>query len=95
MVSIDRSSILFDVIMIECGPRRVEAMAILRRFRPGLTLADAKSLTAHLPACVLTQISLDTVEPVLRAFLSIGARVELAGPHAKDPWVLRTQRDLA
>lgn len=68
---------IFNVVLSQTGPNKIQVIKALRQIKPTLGLAEAKKITEETPQEILTQVKKEEAEEAKKKLETAGATVEL------------------
>lgn len=68
---------IFNVILAQTGPNKIQVIKALREIKPTLGLQETKKITEETPQEILTQVNKKEAEEAKKKLEAVGAKVEL------------------
>lgn len=68
---------VFNVILAQTGPNKIQVIKALREIKPNLGLQEAKKTTEETPQEILSQVNKKEAEEAKKKLETVGAKVEL------------------
>lgn len=68
---------VFNLILAQTGPNKIQVIKALREIKPTLGLQEAKKITESTPQEILTQVNKKEAEEAKKNLEAVGAKVEL------------------